>query len=66
LQSIPIVLNSPFIDVIKKQINPPLVILDDWNDLNVELLDYSKYIFDANYFEKLDFFYYKYQILSKL
>ena len=66
LQSVPIVLNSPFIDVIKKQINPPLVILDDWNDLNVELLDYSKYIFDANYFEKLDFFYYKYKILSKI
>jgi hypothetical protein len=41
LQSIPIVLNSPFIKMIKYHINPPMIILESWDDLSPDKLDYS-------------------------
>ena len=46
LKVVPIVLNSTFIQIIKKQYNIPLVILNDWNELINLKLDYNLYTFD--------------------
>ena len=45
LKCVPIVINSPFTESLKR-INIPLVILDDWEDLNINNLQYSIYTFD--------------------
>jgi len=45
LKCVPIVMNSPFTETLKRY-NIPLVILDKWEDLDVDSLQYSKYIFD--------------------
>jgi hypothetical protein len=52
LKSIPIVLRNPFIEVLLKQTNIEMVVLDDWNDLDIKSLDYSKYNFDDEEYHK--------------
>ena len=47
LKTVPIVINSEFSKVIKNY-NIPVMILDDWSDLNIETLDYNSYNFDEN------------------
>jgi len=60
LQTIPIVIDSDFIRIIKKHINPPMVILNDWNDFNEKDLHYDSYNFDGkDYYQKFSFEYYK-------
>jgi hypothetical protein len=62
MQSIPIVLNSDFIQIIKKHINPPLIILESWSDIcdaEYILPEYSSYIFNDDYSKKFSFDYYK-------
>lgn len=45
LKCVPIVINSPFIETLQRN-NIPLVILDKWEDLDVNSLRYSNYTFD--------------------
>jgi len=52
LQSIPIVLKTPFIEIIKQEYNLNMVILNSWDELDISKLNYSKYIFDETYFDK--------------
>jgi hypothetical protein len=61
LQTIPIVLNTPFIQIIKQHINPPMVILNTWDEFNETVFDYSSYHFsddDDDYYEKISVSYY--------
>jgi hypothetical protein len=65
LQTIPIVIDSDFIRIIKKHINPPMVILNDWNDFNEKDLHYDSYNFDGkDYYKKFSFEYYK-QLINR-
>ena len=45
LKCVPIVVNSPFIETLKRY-NIPLVVLDKWDDLDIDKLQYSNYNFD--------------------
>jgi hypothetical protein len=45
LKVVPIVLNSPFIQIMKNN-NIPLLILDSWDDYNEKKLNYLEYNFD--------------------
>ena len=51
LKSVPIVIKSPFIETLKRH-DIPLVILDRWEDLDIEKLNYSAYHFDNYTFDK--------------
>lgn len=51
LKCVPIVINSPFIETLKRY-NIPLVILDRWEDLDIRKLQYSDYRFDNYTFDK--------------
>jgi hypothetical protein len=53
LQSIPIVLKTPFIEIIKQEYNLNMVILNSWDELDISKLNYSKYIFDESYFDNI-------------
>jgi hypothetical protein len=64
LQTIPIVLDSPFIQMIKKHICPPMVILNSWDELNDSILDYSSYIFNDDYYNKISLSYYMENIIK--
>jgi len=50
LRVVPIVKRNDFIDILKKQINIPLVILDDWNDIQNISIQYNDYVFEDNIF----------------
>lgn len=63
LKTIPIVLKTPFIQILMNNIDVPLVVLDSWEQLDERKLDYSKYVFDDEYFKWLDFDFYKNKIL---
>jgi hypothetical protein len=43
LRVVPIVIESEFIKVLKKQLNIPMIILNDWSDLDLNKLDYDQY-----------------------
>ena len=45
LKVVPIVINTPFVQILTKH-NVPLVILNNWNDLSLETLNYNDYKFD--------------------
>jgi hypothetical protein len=53
LQCIPIVLNTQFNNIIKEKYNLNMVILNSWDELDIIKLNYSEYIFDNNYFNKI-------------
>ena len=62
LQTVPIVVDSDFIRIIKKHINPPMIILESWEDFNESVLDYSAYTYilsDPKYLDKFTFEHYK-------
>lgn len=48
LNCIPIVKNSPFIQILMKYFNFPIVILNNWNDLKLEELNYDKLFFEMD------------------
>jgi hypothetical protein len=55
VNTIPIVLKNEFIDVIRKKTNLPMVILDSWDELDIEKLNYNDYqidqtALDVNYY----------------
>lgn len=61
LKVIPIVLKSDFIDVLLKNIDLPIIILNDWDDIDINM-DYNNYNF-KNYNKYLDFTNYKFNII---
>lgn len=52
LKTIPIVIKSDFTNILQKY-NVPLVILDTWNDLNIDSLNYNDYDFTNDNFVKI-------------
>jgi hypothetical protein len=59
VKCIPIVVKSKHIDILQSQLNIPLVILDSWDSFDINKLDYSIYMFDNSYYEKITMSYYK-------
>jgi hypothetical protein len=55
LKVVPIVINSDFVQILKKY-NVPLVILNNWNELDETKLNYDEYNFDDDVFAKLSKF----------
>jgi hypothetical protein len=53
VKCIPIVIKSKHIDILQKQLDIPLVILDSWDDFDISKLDYTAYTFSDNYYEKI-------------
>jgi len=64
-QTVPIVLKSPFIEVLRSNYNLPMVILNSWDEFDESKLNYSDYNFDDSYFEKLSFYNFKLNIVIK-
>ena len=59
LKCIPIVLRSSHIDILRTQLNIPMVVLDSWYELDVPKLDYTVYNINTDdYYEKLSMTYY--------
>ena len=60
LKCVPIVLNSPFINLIKKQFNLPMIILNSWDELDINnLQDYNTFDFtnnESNKYLNLDYY----------
>jgi len=52
LKVVPIVIKSEFTSILQKQ-NIPLVILDNWNDIDVSKLNYNNYNFDCEKLQDL-------------
>jgi hypothetical protein len=55
LQTIPIVLRTPFVIILQEKLRVPLVILNSWDELDVSLLNYEEYTFGEKYFNRLSF-----------
>jgi hypothetical protein len=49
LKTVPIVIKSKFTDILIKN-NLPLVVIDDWSDLNIEKLNYQDYNFANSFY----------------
>ena len=64
VKCVPVVLQTPYIDVIRTQFpDLPMVILDSWADLDVEQLVYdSEKMSSRNYYDKLKMSYWKTRI----
>lgn len=60
LKCVPIVINSPFINIIKKNTNLPMIILNSWDDLDIDnLQEYSSFDFtnyESNKYLNLDYY----------
>lgn len=60
LKCVPIVINSVFINIIKKNTNLPMIILNSWDDLDInKLQDYDTFNFinnDTNKYLNLDYY----------
>ena len=60
LKCVPIVINSPFINLIKKQFNLPMIILNSWDELDINnLQEYSTFNFtnnESNTYLNLDYY----------
>lgn len=61
LKVIPIVLKTNFIEILIKNIDLPIIVLDKWSDININI-NYNNYNFD-NYNKYLDFNNYKFNII---
>ena len=63
LKCIPIVLQSSHIDILRTQLNIPMVVLQSWDELDISKLDYNSYqMHNAEYYTRLQMDYYKQQI----
>jgi hypothetical protein len=59
LKCIPIVLRSSHIDILRTQLNIPAVVVDNWDELDINRLDYTKYNMNTDdYYTKLSITYY--------
>jgi hypothetical protein len=60
LKCVPIVINSPFINIIKKNTNLPMIILNSWDDLDIDnLQEYNTFDFtnyESNKYLNLDYY----------
>ena len=54
LQTIPIVLKTSFVLVLKEKLDIPMIILNKWSDLDETVLKYDSYVFDETYYKKLE------------
>jgi hypothetical protein len=59
LNVVPIVISNSLVNIIKKKTNLPILIINDWNDINIDNLKYEDYVFDKNNQKYLSFDYYK-------
>jgi len=67
LKCIPIVLQSSHIDILRTQLNIPMVILDLWDDLDISKLDYSSFpVHSLDYYAPLLMDYYNEQITEDI
>ena len=63
LKCIPIVLQSSHIDILRTQLNIPLVVLQSWDELDISNLHYTSFSTqNADYYTKLRMDYYNQQI----
>lgn len=62
VKTVPIVLKNPLIDIIIRSTSIPIVVLNNWNELNINTLDYTKYDFSS--IQETSFEYYSKLILS--
>lgn len=63
LKCIPIVLQSSHIDILRTQLNIPMVVLQSWDEMDITTLDYSSYpMHSEEYYRPLSMDYYKQQI----
>lgn len=64
VKCVPIVLRSPYIDIIRKQLpDLPMVILDSWTDLDVDTLVYDhEKMSSRNYYDTLKMSYWRIQL----
>ena len=60
LKCVPIVINSPFINLIKKYTNLPMIIVNSWDELDIDnLQDYNSFDFinnESNKYLNLDYY----------
>lgn len=49
LETIPIVVKNPNVELIQKQFNVPMIILNSWNDLDLNKIDYYNWKWDGVY-----------------
>ena len=60
VKCVPIVINSPFINIIKKNTNLPMIILNSWDDLDINnLQEYNTFDFtnnESNKYLNLDYY----------
>jgi hypothetical protein len=52
VKTVPIVLNSEYSQILAKY-NVPMVVLESWNDLNIENLNYNDYDFENNVLKQI-------------
>lgn len=66
LKCIPIVIQSPHIDILKNQLNIPMVILNSWDEFDISKLNYNDYNIENNidYYTPLKMDFYVNKILS--
>jgi hypothetical protein len=63
LKCIPVVVKSPHIDILRTQLNIPMVILNSWDEFDIYRLHYNSYSINNNdYYTPLLMNYYKQQI----
>jgi hypothetical protein len=62
LQTIPIVLNTSFNQILKKKYNLNMVLLNSWDDFDENKLIYNDYTFDNTYFDKISLSYIEHMI----
>lgn len=55
LKVVPIVINSPFVEILLSY-NIPLLVLNNWTDLNISELNYDAYNFDDEIFKNILYF----------
>jgi hypothetical protein len=51
LRCVPIVVRTPFIELLKEHLNIPICILDSWDDLQIDKLVYENYEFKDDYYD---------------
>lgn len=60
LRVVPICINDEFVNILKNEYKVPLLIINKWEDLDINSLNYNEYDFDNDIFKKIiDIKYYK-------
>ena len=64
LKTVPIVIENDFIKLLCKNTNIPMIVLKDWDDLNLSIFKYENFNFDESLSKHASFNYYKNKILE--